>query len=158
MDLTAPPHDLVVIDTNIWLDLYAFADPSVERLGEALATVTCLATATMRAELASVLIRPQFRLDEAAQTAILARFDDRVQLAADAPDCRLACSDPADRMFLDLAVGAGARWLISRDKALLKARRHAWRRHGLRIGKPADFYLWLDETAPAPGSGDEAPA
>ncbi len=139
----------LVIDTNIWLDLLVFSEPTVKRLRERLPGFDCIASPTMRAELQAVLARSRFALDQPGQAAALARFDSQVCLLAESPDCRLACSDPDDRVFLDTAVGHQASWLLSRDKALLKARRHALKRHGLRIGRPDDFYRWLDSPGPA---------
>jgi predicted nucleic acid-binding protein len=38
---------------------------------------------------------------------------------------RLRCTDPDDQMFVDLALEAGARWLVSRDRAVLRLARPA---------------------------------
>src|SRR5690606_29320402 len=97
-----------------------------------------------RAELEDVIARPQFALDAVRRTALLARYDALVQPAPVAPDCRLPCSDPDDCKFLDLAVGRRTAWLLSRDRALLRARKIAWKRFEVRIGQVADFYNWLD--------------
>jgi predicted nucleic acid-binding protein len=50
----------------------------------------------------------------------------------------LHCRDPDDQMFLDLALAAGARWLVSRDRALLHLRRRA-QSHGLAIVTPEQW-------------------
>jgi predicted nucleic acid-binding protein len=47
----------------------------------------------------------------------------------------LHCSDPDDQQFLDLARVAGARWLLSRDRAVLRLTRAAARLN-LRITVP----------------------
>ena len=65
----------VVIDTNIWLDILVFDDPRSRRLASLLlppARVRPLASDEMRAELADVITRPQFLLDDARQAALLA--------------------------------------------------------------------------------------
>ena len=137
----------IVIDTNIWLDMLVFDDPRTRRLAGLLqprAPVQPLASEEMRAELADVLTRSRFALDHDRQATLLARFDATVLPAPPMPDCRLPCSDPDDRKFLDLAVGRRTDWLLSRDRALLAARKPAWMRFGLRIGQVADFYNWLD--------------
>ncbi len=54
-------------------------------------------------------------------------------------DRRIGCSDPDDQKFIDLAIAAGAHTLVSRDKALLKLRRKALERHGLRIVTPMQW-------------------
>jgi putative PIN family toxin of toxin-antitoxin system len=137
----------VVIDTNIWLDMLVFDDPRTRRLAALLgpsAQVQPLSSDEMRAELADVIARPQFALDHGRQATLLARYDATVLPAAIAPDCRLPCRDPDDRKFLDMAIGRRTTWLLSRDRALLAARKVAWRRFEVRIGQVADFYNWFD--------------
>lgn len=126
----------LVIDTNIWLDLLVFADPRARPLQEGLedGRYRAVGTDAMRAELAVVLARPQFRQDEAQQAAALARWDALVERLAVAPACNLSCRDPDDRKFLDLAVAHRVDWLLSKDRALLAARKFAQRRFGLAIG------------------------
>jgi putative PIN family toxin of toxin-antitoxin system len=141
---------VIVVDTNIWLDMLVFDDPRTRRLASLLqpaSVVQPLSSPEMRAELADVITRPQFRLDAARQAALLARYDTHVTCAPPALDCRLPCRDPDDRKFLDLAVGRRTTWLLSRDRALLAARKLAWNRFAVRIGQVADFYNWLDEPA-----------
>ncbi|MDO4637138.1 MAG: putative toxin-antitoxin system toxin component, PIN family [Lautropia sp.] len=126
----------LVIDTNIWLDLLVFHDPSIRTLREALeqGQHTVLCTPAMRAELAVVLARPQFHLDSSRQGIALSRYEILTQTLPPPPPCNLSCRDPDDRKFLDLAVAHRADWLLSKDRALLAARRFALRRFGLHIG------------------------
>lgn len=127
----------LVIDTNIWLDLLVFHDLRAEplRAGLEAGHYRAVGTAAMRTELALVLARPQFRQDRAAQEAALARWDTLVEKLDEAPSCNLSCRDPDDRKFLDLAVAHRVDWLLSKDRALLAARRFAQRRFGLNIGR-----------------------
>lgn len=127
----------LVIDTNIWLDLLVFDDPRAHALRDGLddGRYRAIGTPAMREELAAVLARTQFRLDEAQQAAALARWDALTDRREPAPACNLSCSDPDDRKFLDLAVAHRADWLLSKDRALLAARRFAQRRFGLAIGR-----------------------
>lgn len=137
----------IVVDTNIWLDMLVFDDAGSRRLAALLgprASWSPLSSDETRAELADVVRRPQFKLDPSRQDALLERYDSIVTCASVAPDCRLPCRDPDDRKFLDLAVSHRARWLLSRDRALLAARKLAWSRFALRIGRVGDFYDWLD--------------
>ncbi|MBN8487205.1 MAG: PIN domain-containing protein, partial [Burkholderiales bacterium] len=58
---------------------------------------------------------------------------------AHSPQPVLRCTDPDDQKFIDFALACGARWLVSRDKAVLKLRRRALALHGLQIVHPADW-------------------
>lgn len=130
-----------ILDTNVWLDWLVFDDARVAPLARAVqvGTVRVLATEPMLAEFGAVIVRPHFALDAARCDAAASRQRAAVELHAPAPDCRLDCTDPDDRMFIDLAVALHADWLVSRDKALLRLRRTAARRFGLRIGTPDDW-------------------
>lgn len=98
-------------------------------------------TAAMREELAHVLGRGG--LGVAARhspTEVLAAFDARCTLVPPAlPSLALPlrCTDPDDQKFIDHAAASGARWLVSRDKAVLKLRRRALVQRGLLILAPA---------------------
>jgi predicted nucleic acid-binding protein len=128
----------IVLDTNVCLDLFVFDDPRCLRLRDALhaGDVIAVTSASCREEWLRVLCYPQLALDEAAREAATARFDGLVQRCPPCPDGEegaakpLRCSDPDDQKFLDLALCAGARWLLSRDDHLLALARRA-RREGL---------------------------
>ena len=115
---------MIVLDTNIVLDVFVFNDPACEPLKLALASekLQWLATLPMRDELARVLgypkivVRLAFYQLSAAQ--VLARFDALVRLVEVAPKAGVTCSDPDDQKFIDLAVAHQAR-LLSKDKAVL---------------------------------------
>ncbi|HYF59801.1 MAG TPA: putative toxin-antitoxin system toxin component, PIN family [Burkholderiaceae bacterium] len=136
-----------VVDTNVWLDLLVFDDPRIAPLAGALGSgaLVVLATAPMLEEFADVIGRPRFAIDAARREALVARQRAAVRLVEPAPDCRLACTDRDDQRFVDLAVAHRTDWLLSRDKALLRLRRTALRRFGLRIGTPE---AWSAEAAP----------
>jgi predicted nucleic acid-binding protein len=140
-----------ILDTNVWLDWLVFGDARVAPLAAAIeaGAVRVQATGPMLDELAAVLVRPHFGLDAAAREAACARQRALVTLHAPAPDCRLPCTDPDDRMFVDLAVALRVDWLVSRDKALLRLRRIAGRRFALRIGTPED---WRAAAAASPAA------
>ena len=115
---------MIVIDTNIVLDLFVFKDPLAQPLAQALANQTYkwLATAPMRDELERVLDYPNIalRLDAAQITAtgVLAQFDAQVQRMDVAPRATLICRDPDDQKFIDLAL-AHQTLLLSKDRAVL---------------------------------------
>jgi predicted nucleic acid-binding protein len=147
----------LILDTNVWLDWLVFDDPSTRPLAARSGALVLLATEPMLAETAAVLARPHFALPQAAQQALLGRQRALVTVCADAPDCRLACTDRHDQKFIDLAVARWVDWLISRDRALLRLHRHASRRFGLRIGTAAQWSSECGSTSPGPaGPGDAA--
>jgi uncharacterized protein len=134
---------LVVLDTNAVLDWLVFGDPGMARLAEALAagSVQWIASAAMRDEFDHVLGRGLV----AARSANADRIADhwqRLCRRADVPAelSALRCTDPDDQKFIDLALAAGARWLVTRDKALLRLRRGALQR-GLLVLPPSQWRL-----------------
>jgi uncharacterized protein len=130
------------LDTNVVLDWLLFADPAVQTLASAIeqGRLRWIATAAMRGEFEHVLNRGL----AAARSADTARFELTWEqhciehppvLPAVAP---LRCTDDDDQKFLDLALAVGARWLVSRDRALLKLRSRA-ATLGLAIVTPSQW-------------------
>lgn len=138
-------------------------------------TVELLATRATRAEWLDVIERPKFALDVARRAAISARYDSharivpttdasaplpvgtqlvepafetpvRSSISAAARSLPLICRDRDDQKFLDLALLAGAPFLVTRDRALLDLGRQALRRHSLLIVRP-DVLSWRDALA-----------
>jgi predicted nucleic acid-binding protein len=121
----------LVLDTNIWLDWLVFDDPSIEPLKAAVAAkrAEIFIDAACEAELARVLAYDlgKHSLDAAAQAACLAecrRIARPLQNAKPAGCSSLPrCGDPADQIFLEAALAAGADFLVTRDRALLELAR-----------------------------------
>jgi putative PIN family toxin of toxin-antitoxin system len=121
----------VVLDTNVVLDLLVFDDPTTRPLAEALAQGTLIAWAdeeTLR-ELRQVLTLPIFKLDEARQRDVYARYERLVRQTSTAAPGSVPelprCRDRDDQKFLLLTAHAGAAWLVSKDKRVLSlADRH----------------------------------
>jgi predicted nucleic acid-binding protein len=142
--VATPPGPAVVLDTNVVLDWLLFNDPRSAPVAAAIVRrqVRWIALRAMRDELAAVLQRGLAVARGADASAVLAAWDTHAQ-PCDAPaQCagpiRLRCSDPDDQMFLDLAHAAGARWLLSRDRAVLRLKRRA-ASLGFVIAKPEDW-------------------
>lgn len=137
----------VVLDTNVCLDLFVFADPRVTALDAALrdGTVAAVTREDCRAEWRRVLRYPTLRLDEAACARHEAAFDARIVCLADPEpsmrrEIRLPrCKDADDQKFLALAWQAGAAALITRDDALLALARRARREGMFAILTPHDW-------------------
>jgi putative PIN family toxin of toxin-antitoxin system len=125
----------VVLDTNVCLDLFVFGDPRVATLRAALESgdVVAVTDTECREEWLRVLEYSQLRLDEAARAAAITAFDAQVRLLPKSvvlDGVLPRCADPDDQKFLQLAHACGARWLLSRDDALLVLARRT-RRDGL---------------------------
>lgn len=135
---------LAVLDTNVVLDWLVFRDPGCDMLRDALATgaVRWCGSAVMRSELAHVLGRGVARAWEPDIAALWSQWDLRCTELAESgrssTSPRLRCSDPDDQMFIDFALAHGARWLLSKDRAVLKLARRA-RPLGLDIVTPAGW-------------------
>lgn len=132
-----------VLDTNASLDWLLFRDPGMQALAAALrcGEVRWLACEAMRQELAHMLHHERLSRWQADAQAALAIFD-QLALVLPAPPAQvpqaLRCSDPDDQVFIDLALAQGARWLLTKDRALLKLARKAALR-GLQICRPGDW-------------------
>lgn len=130
----------VVLDTNVLLDLWLFDDPAVRALRSAIESrrIIALRSPACDDELADVLARSEFGLDEAARAAMLQRWLECSKPIDALRAAPLACADADDQKFLDAAFSAGADALLTRDNALLCLACRA-ARAGLRILRPADF-------------------
>ena len=140
--LTAP---VVVLDTNTTLDWLVFSDARVQPLARAIedGRAQWIACPAMRAELARMLAHRRLAQWHPDGERALSSFD-RCAKSCAAPTAgwqpRLRCSDADDQVFIDLALAEGARWLVTRDRALLKLARRA-QPLGLGIVTPADWAL-----------------
>jgi len=114
----------LVLDTNIVLDLFVFADARTRALNEHLERggANWLATAAMRDELERVLAYAHIesRLDFYRLQAVdvLTRFDRHARIVEVPAKAPVTCKDPDDQKFIDLAV-AHRSMLLSKDAAVL---------------------------------------
>jgi uncharacterized protein len=149
--LTRRAAPRVVVDTNAALDWLVFSEPAALALAEAVTRrcwVWC-ATPPMLDELRAVLSRPlPARWEQARKLALTKELDHLVSwmpIPNSLPAApRLVCRDPADQMFIDLALACAPSWLVTRDRALLALRRHAVAR-GVVVATPEQ---WLQQAPP----------
>lgn len=156
---------MLVLDTNVVLDLLHFDDAVARPLRQALEAgrVRCTASAATLDEWRRVLAYPEFALDPARQSVLLARYQTWAEPAdgVDAHDglphkgtpihyglepvwSRMPrCSDPDDQKFIELAAAAGAHALVSKDHALLRLRRRC--APLFCVMTVAEAVRWLDE-------------
>lgn len=110
------------------MDWLVFKEPSIQPLVRCIEAkeLRWIGVAAMKAELLHVLGRgiaarfaPDLRLiDE--------KFAQLCELRQEpSPAVHLRCRDCDDQVFIDLAVAEGARWLVSRDRAVLALRKRA---------------------------------
>ena len=141
MTLNPPEPDAVVVDTNVALDWLVFRKPSVTPLFEQIAAgrLRWLGCDRMRDELAHVLSRGLGgRLGDQPAEPVVQAWCSHVRMQpAPVPGAtqRLHCTDPDDQVFIDAAVVWQARWLVTRDRALLRLAKRA-RRWGVEVLTP----------------------
>jgi putative PIN family toxin of toxin-antitoxin system len=137
--LTSGPEAGVVIDTNVALDWLVFADPGVQTLraaveGGRVVWWSCEATRTELAHMLSHAGLQRWAHDAPAALALHDRLARMAPAPAPAPPS-LRCRDVDDQVFIDLALACEARWLLTRDRAVLALARRA-NSHGLQIVPP----------------------
>ncbi|WP_028226281.1 PIN domain-containing protein [Paraburkholderia ferrariae] len=147
----------VVLDSNVWLDIIVFDDPHTRpiRAGLESGALRALIDARCRAEFTYVLDYPQFAgrgVEKAEAIAAIARLACEIVPPELPEDARPLppCKDRDDQKFLELARAAGAAWLVSKDRAVLKLARRMARDFGFRVATPAVF---VAETGLAATSG-----
>jgi putative PIN family toxin of toxin-antitoxin system len=119
---------LIVLDTNIVLDLFIFSDPRCDALKLALTEkrLQWISTQVMRDELERVLaythLQPRMAYYKVTADDVLRRFDASAQLRDVAPRAVFVCKDEDDQKFIDLAAAHRA-FLVSKDKAVLCMRK-----------------------------------
>jgi predicted nucleic acid-binding protein len=134
---------IVILDTNIVLDLFLFQDPRTEPLRQRLLSqdIQWIATPHMRSELERVLTYPhiaaKLEFYQLQAQDILNQFDRWATLDTDpVAKAPYVCKDADDQFFIDLACakarqadpanlseGDMAVSLISKDKAVLSMRK-----------------------------------
>jgi putative PIN family toxin of toxin-antitoxin system len=130
-------HPRVVLDTNVLLDFWVFDDPGARALRSAMedGRIIVLRSGDTVDEFTQVVMRAVFDISTEDRFAMLRQWDRIAAPVERTFQAPLACTDPHDQKFLDLAYTARADWLVTKDKALLKLARRA-RRDGLMILTP----------------------
>lgn len=122
----------LVLDTNVWLDWLVFSDAGLTLVQSLVndGKAEIIIDADCDAELVRVLNYPlqKWTLDAAAQAACIRRFRSIARLVSATPVSGLPqCRDPDDQKFLILAAGTEARYLLTKDRALLKLAKARYR-------------------------------
>ena len=144
----------LVLDTNTVLALWMFRDPALTALREWIEAGGCrlYSRADALEELRRVLAYRQFGLDEPTQTRILRAYRERTLNAADRSPLPAAlpdlprCRDEDDQKFLEIAQASAADYLLTRDKALLRLRRHPAMCTHCTIERPEAFQASVESS------------
>ena len=130
---TESDRPIVILDTNALLDWRVFKDPSAHPVAEALAAgrVRWLASPAMQVEWNHVWPRSVFARWQ-PEPALTETVFEQAQMVEEPPRGPLRCTDPDDQVFIDLALHVGARWLFTKDAALLKLAKRA-RLRGVQV-------------------------
>ncbi|MBI3228970.1 MAG: putative toxin-antitoxin system toxin component, PIN family [Burkholderiales bacterium] len=127
VETRSPARPILVLDTNVCLDLFVFRDRHTADLLQALqqGTIQAITRADCRDEWLAVLHYRHLALDDAQRASVAAEFDHYITCVAPLEDgTRLpVCTDKDDQKFLQLARDAKAHYLLTKDKALLKLAR-----------------------------------
>jgi predicted nucleic acid-binding protein len=138
-----PPK--IVLDTNVVLDWLVFRNPCCARLDGDFTSgrLRWLASTAMKDELAHVLGRGVGNAWAPDMATLWSTWERHVAWTAPIPPMgaatRMRCTDTDDQKFIDLALAHGAKWLLSRDRAVLKLGRRT-RPLGLEVLTPE---AWL---------------
>ncbi len=140
---------IVVLDTNVCLDLLLFADPSCAALAAALADgrLQAVCNAECAEEWRRVLGYRIWQLDAERQQVLLEAHARLHRSTGDPPVQAIPvdisklplCRDRDDQKFLQLAADAGAWALVSKDRDLLKLARRCARLGLFHILRPSAF-------------------
>lgn len=131
-----------VLDTNVVLDILLFADKNTESIQKSLASGQLLALGHYDTlyEFADVISRSQFKLTESQIKEKLHAWVKLHWIIKEALPTEGYCKDHDDDKFFNLARLCSARYLISKDKKVLKAKGKA-KRFGCAVIKPEKLNL-----------------
>jgi len=135
--VSRPAAAVLVLDTNVVLDLFYFRDRRCDLLAVALADGRCrwVASTAMRDEIEHVMargLRGEWPGNASTVAAAWERWATMVATVDRPTPSAMRCTDTDDQKFIDLALQVDASALLSADRAVLRLARHA-RALGLEI-------------------------
>jgi len=124
---------LIVLDTNVCLDLFVFHDPrwTILLTGLQNGSLKAITNRGCRDEWLAVLHYNHLPVTDENRPGIIAAFDKLISCFEPDPSLNIKlpaglstvlprCTDPDDQQFMELARDGRASYLITKDKALLK--------------------------------------
>ncbi|MCS6764908.1 MAG: PIN domain-containing protein [Candidatus Protistobacter heckmanni] len=153
--VTASGAPVAVLDSNIWVDILVFDDPVSRPIRAALEQGRLRAPidAACREELRRVLGYPQFAHRQVDEVQAMAWLDSHTETHVPgappqtAPRPLPVWKDRDDQKFIELARDAGAGYLVSKDRAVLKLAGRL-KHFGMLVLKPEAFVKLLGEMEP----------
>jgi len=139
-----PTRPVLVLDTNVCLDLFVFHDPRWSALLDGLqrGALSAVTGSSCRDEWLAVLHYSHLPVTELNRQAIMDAFDQLITWSNPelSPNIKLpVCSDPDDQKFMELARDSKATHLITKDKALLKCAKKVGQAGLFQIMEPQLF-------------------
>ena len=122
---------ILILDTNILLDILVFDEELAHPLREALEmkSVDAVSTPRMINEFLDVIARPQFELSAGDQKTIANQWSSWCRMVDD-ESLQIApwkCRDRDDQVFINLSYSLRPATLISKDKQVLKLAKRAFK-------------------------------
>ena len=116
---------LLVLDTNVCLDLFVFHDPRWASLLAGLqnGSLKAVTSSACRDEWLAVLQYTHLPVTEQSRPGMIEAFDQLISWSNPelSPNIKLPiCTDPDDQKFMELSRDCKAAYLLTKDKALLK--------------------------------------
>lgn len=113
---------ILVLDTNIVLDLLVFRDPRADWIRDGIAQeqFELIYSSEMLVELTDVIARPQFSQSAFDQSTLLSSWTQMATHRPTPPRCSFRCNDPDDQPFIDLAYHYRPSQLLSKDRKILQ--------------------------------------
>ena len=135
---------LLVLDTNVCLDLFVFRDARWPALLAGLqnGSLRAVTGSACRDEWLAVLHYTHLPITGESRPEMIAAFDQIITCANPelSPHIKLPiCADPDDQKFMELARDCRATHLITKDKALLKCGKKVAAAGGFQIMTPELF-------------------
>jgi len=139
---------VVVLDTNVCLDLFVFHDPRWAQIVAGLqnGTLRAVTGTACRAEWLAVLQYTHLPVTDANRPDIILAFDELISCSD--PESTLnvklpVCTDPDDQKFMEHARDSKVAFLITKDKALLKCAKKVAQSGLFQILSPEAFLKYM---------------
>jgi len=136
----------IILDTNVCLDLFVFHDKHCDELFKIIkkGIVQVVTREDCKSEWLRVLTYPSLSLSESLREKCISEYNEMVS-CCEFPQKNYSilpvCTDEDDQKFLELAYDSNAKFLLTKDKALLKLSKKTKTANLFQIIKPTQSNL-----------------